>query len=675
MSLLFPLYLGGILAVSLPIVFHMIRRTPSGSVPFSSLMFLSKSPPRLVRRKRLEQIALLCLRALILGLLALAFARPYLRDESLVLAGEAEAGRVALLVDTSASMRRPDLWEAAQREARQALDDAPPGSRVTIFGFDDGVTEVDTLDELAPSWRPTDLGRALAEAAEHLQANQTEAGVVSTIVLVSDLQKGSELDELDDYDWPQEVELELRRVAGPLGNAALHPGPRRDAGEEASEEGELRVRVSNAADSRNDRFTLQWRDPASEAVGEELAIFCPPGDVRLVRAPARPASDELLGLVLHGDEAAFDNVYFDRPVKARGGSVLSMGGASDTDQDLDFFLENLFGDVEALGDEALPALDVATHPLVVLNPRGGDAASAAPLLEYVRLGGVLLVVLADSFDPAAASELVPALLDAPALELSEAETEGGFALIAEVDFDHSLFAPFADPRYSDFTSIRFWRHRSIRVDTASGLRVLASFDDGDPFLIERQHGVGSILVATSGWEPSDSDFARSSKFAPLLEGLLRLESTADLAAELFFIGDPVPLLLPEGVTSHVGLPNGGRIELDPGAELFTGTEMPGQYDLVMGDDHRSFVVYLHPEESRTEPLELDPLTRAGVRIARNISPEAGEERETRERQELGFELERRQQLWRWLIFAAVAGLLVETAWAGRLARKSEAEAS
>ena len=80
MSLLTPLYILGALAIAAPIVFHLIRRTPRGEVPFSSLMFLSPTPPRLTRRSRLDNILLLLLRAAALGLLALAFARPFLRE-------------------------------------------------------------------------------------------------------------------------------------------------------------------------------------------------------------------------------------------------------------------------------------------------------------------------------------------------------------------------------------------------------------------------------------------------------------------------------------------------------------------------------------------------------------------------------------------------------------------
>ena len=77
MSFLAPLFLFGALAVALPIVVHLIRRTSKEKMTFSSLMFLQPAPPRVTRRNRLENIFLLLLRCLVLGLLSLGFARPF----------------------------------------------------------------------------------------------------------------------------------------------------------------------------------------------------------------------------------------------------------------------------------------------------------------------------------------------------------------------------------------------------------------------------------------------------------------------------------------------------------------------------------------------------------------------------------------------------------------------
>src|SRR6187402_3251042 len=126
MGFLAPLYFAGLLAIALPIIFHLIRRTPRGRQEFSSLMFLTPSPPRLTRRSRLDQILLLLLRIAALVLLALAFARPFLREAALLTEGDLQRRRVAILIDNSASMHRGDLWQQALKAAEHELDQLAP---------------------------------------------------------------------------------------------------------------------------------------------------------------------------------------------------------------------------------------------------------------------------------------------------------------------------------------------------------------------------------------------------------------------------------------------------------------------------------------------------------------------------------------------------------------------
>ena len=111
-----PFYIFGFLAIGIPIVLHLIKRTPQGRQMFSSLMFLTPSPPRLTRRSRLTNILLLLLRALALIILAIAFARPYFHWGENQTKDPTTGRRIIFLVDDSASMHRPDLWANAKRE-------------------------------------------------------------------------------------------------------------------------------------------------------------------------------------------------------------------------------------------------------------------------------------------------------------------------------------------------------------------------------------------------------------------------------------------------------------------------------------------------------------------------------------------------------------------------------
>ncbi len=136
MSLLTPLYLLGLAAISLPILFHLIRRTPRGRQAFSSLMFLSPSPPRLTRRSRIEQWLLLLLRAAALILLAIAFARPFLRHAANLSWAGVRGRRVVILLDTSASMQRRGLWQQAVARVERTLSGLEVVDEVALFTFD-----------------------------------------------------------------------------------------------------------------------------------------------------------------------------------------------------------------------------------------------------------------------------------------------------------------------------------------------------------------------------------------------------------------------------------------------------------------------------------------------------------------------------------------------------------
>jgi hypothetical protein len=111
MNFLTPLFLLGALAVAGPILYHLVRRATRERVPFSSLLFLEPSPPRVSQRHRVEHWLLLLLRCLALLVLALGFARPFLPESPAADPTANPPRRIVVLLDRSASMRR----EAALR--------------------------------------------------------------------------------------------------------------------------------------------------------------------------------------------------------------------------------------------------------------------------------------------------------------------------------------------------------------------------------------------------------------------------------------------------------------------------------------------------------------------------------------------------------------------------------
>src|SRR5207245_6098459 len=115
MNFLAPLFLVGALAIAAPIIFHLIRRTSREKMTFSSLMFLQPMPPRVTRRSRLENIWLLLLRCLVLCVLALGFARPFLQRRVADAAVQGPGRTLTLLL--AASARTPRDAHGARRPA------------------------------------------------------------------------------------------------------------------------------------------------------------------------------------------------------------------------------------------------------------------------------------------------------------------------------------------------------------------------------------------------------------------------------------------------------------------------------------------------------------------------------------------------------------------------------
>jgi hypothetical protein len=239
-------------------------------------------------------------------------------------------------------------------------------------------------------------------------------------------------------------------------------------------------------------------------------------------------------------------------------------------------------------------------------------------------------------------------------------------MLGEIKFDHPLFAPFAGVQFNDFTKIRFWKHRLIAPESLGDVKVLARFERGDAAVIEKTVGKGRLVVFTSGWNRADSQLARSSKFVPLMSGLLEGRTPPTLAGAVHLVSDHVPI--PAFEQGEKGLtvrnPDGTTVALPRGSTYFSDTGLPGIYALETPDGSGSFAINVDPLESKTTALEDVTLQKLGCRLASH-SPKPFDHGELR--QMYNMELENRQKLWRWLIVAAIGVLIVETWLAGRRA--------
>src|ERR1700720_4824515 len=104
MGLFAPWFLAaGALAVGLPIWLHLLRKHKTTPTPFSSLMFFEQRTQSSIKHRRLRYLILFALRTLLVMLIVLAFAHPYVQQQILPLTRSGEITVVA--IDNSLSMR------------------------------------------------------------------------------------------------------------------------------------------------------------------------------------------------------------------------------------------------------------------------------------------------------------------------------------------------------------------------------------------------------------------------------------------------------------------------------------------------------------------------------------------------------------------------------------------
>src|SRR5437763_5140787 len=100
MNFLAPAFLGGLAAIAVPVIIHLINRERKVVVEFPSLMFLQRIPYRSVRRQKIRHLLLLLMRCAALALLVAAFARPFFQKRQTAI-GNSGARDVVILLDRS----------------------------------------------------------------------------------------------------------------------------------------------------------------------------------------------------------------------------------------------------------------------------------------------------------------------------------------------------------------------------------------------------------------------------------------------------------------------------------------------------------------------------------------------------------------------------------------------
>jgi hypothetical protein len=615
-AFLAPLFLAGLAALALPVLLHLRKNRPKETVAFSSLMFFDEHPPITKRRARLQDVLLLILRCIALALLVLAFARPFFPAKEDSPAPVTGSTTHFILIDTSASMRGEPV-EKAVAAAREEIETLPKEDAIALATFSDKLRILlgpERARELVPGERKSTALSLLGEVKADWQATHLDDAVLSAVAAAAgeatvqvhvfgDLQKGATLDRLRGESWPDALRVVLHPLSPQDGwtNAGVQMLP--------LEKQVRRVRVTNAAGSAKSAFTLEW-----SGVAAKVAISVPAGESAIFEAPESvPAEGKV---ILTGDDAAF---AFDNEAAWVTAALPVVkiwhpepGEVTDTKEST-YFLHRAMQPTADYSVEIVTTPPAEAPALTIMDGKPGDTAALRNVIEG---GGTALLTMRD----AGAAKVIGELFEVKEATATEAMVKD-HARFGEIDFKSPVFAPFADPRYSDFSGIRVWKYRVLPESLTAPGKVLARFDSGDPAWVSYALGKGTLQVLTTTWRPADSQLALTTKFAPLLHSLI---ANAGQGRGFYFVG-------------HEGI------------------ETPGIH--TAGD--RKIAIQIDPAETELTPLPEADLRALGLPLDEPVIATANAMTATLS----SAEQESRQRIGWWLLVAAALFYLAETAWA------------
>jgi hypothetical protein len=701
MSFLAPLFLLGVLAVLVPVVLHLIHRQKALEVPFSTLRFLRASVRRTQRRKYFDDVALLVVRAAALAVLAVGLAGPVLTSFYWARGG---AGAVVIILDNSGSMALSDAGqprlETARRAAENVLDGL--GESVAAALLPTGgppmpeygqltrshETVRQALAQCPQSHERADIAAKLRQARELLAASDTAN---REIYVITDNQKIS-WDGLEGpTDGRRQVPVVVVNVAvDPAPNVALRAVRLDSLAPAPGVPVTIRAEVFNASGLPQQRHVELHLDGRKEATSPTLTV--PPqgsvwhefqltagepgahrGELRLAEEDGCPADDRRYFAL------ALDAALPVAVVKPRRSDIAYIDDA--------FYLERALAPARrawSIRSTSLTPADLAGERLgeyrivFLVNLPPPELAAAERLRTYVEAGGHLVWICGNNVDATAYNRLNDKaggrLLPAPLLPCREpAGPKKESWSIAALDRDHPALAPLTEPA-SLYRSVLVHKHFPVRVDPESGVRVLARLSGGQPLLVERTVGAGSVLLLGTGAHVEWTNLPLKPLFLPLVARLTFHLAGAQAAGSQLTAGAPLSVVLPSGLLgdTEVVRPSGEvlRLRSEGGIFHYADTHEPGVYIVRLSDPK-------HPRQwafaVNGDPAESDPETLSREELAQRFGEEPLLYCETpQDVQGAIRRLREGQSLWELFLGLVLAGLVLEAYLSNCRGRKPEA---
>jgi len=626
MSFIHPYFLLALAGVAVPLVIHLLIRDRIQHVAFSTLRFFVKGAKYLTRRKKFQELLLILMRVAIVALLALVFARPFLKSDGPA-GPPPESVAQVIVADVSGSMRRAGLPAALKAEAQAAVDSLRGGAdAAALIAFADapqvivpfGSSLAETREAAAalePGWAGTNIAEALRKANEILRGVRAAH---KRIVLISDLQREGWRYFKGDWKLAGDIDLVVRAVkpadaGSPLAIVEAHVPQSLVLDRQPCF---IAVRVANYSNEPCANIPVTLSLGGAKADAQPISIRANSMVAVRFRHVFDTPGDNVGTVTVGGSDSAF---YFNARTIPRIPVLLVNGRPSSNPQaDAAFFLEKALAPsaespfaVKTVAVGKVTPADVAESMVTILaNVAEVPAGVADALAALLARGGGLFFLPGDQVKPDGFNAQFGRLAPCKLRQVLTARPASGETAesLTRVDFEHPVFEVFVHPHHGDLSRPKFARYWET-TDTQLS-RVLARFGDGRPAILERQIGQGVAMAMVSPVDGEWNDFAYQSVFLPYLHQTVRYLAVRTEKPTGYASGAQLPV------------PEDGLLK-DPGGKTHPIAEAvatePGFYRVLNKDGKEEFTYAVNASLA-----ESDPAAVAADEIAAAIERSPGE---------------------------------------------------
>ncbi len=611
LNFLNPIYLWGILGLSLPVLIHLLTRRQQTHIRFSAVYLLSQAQKRSIRRSRPNRLLLLMLRCLALACLCLALSHPLfsMADQSDLLPDQPAA--TVFILDDSYSMgakqKEGILFKQVQKVLDSFLEKMPAHHQASLIlasnpprVLQGWTREKDDLRKqiksMNPSFQTTNIGGAF-ELAMDLLGNGPEGA--KRIFLLTDLDENGWREET----FPQMEDPQIQvRV---LDFSEAQTVPNRAALESVQVSQEflthsrmIRVRygVKNLSATRalNSLNASLWVDGKKQT--DETLSLKPGESVSKEFTFPHLGKGRLTGFVkLSDDGLVIDNkrLFSYQPDQRLRVLLVDGDPRGVSHQNEIFYIERAMNPFSRSVSDIEPQISTLTEladqdlsrfsAITLCNVRQIPYGYEEELERFVAQGGALMITLGDQVNPRSYNEKLGGLLPVSLKTVNQVEVEKEPFRIHAQASGHPALKVFSGKMLQELEHVRVNTYFSLEPKPERPFVVPMRLTNESPLLVESDFGKGKVLLYTTSIDRDWNNFPIQPMFLPWVQRWVKYaaQSLDAITRKDLHVMDTIEL----GENTDdwwVVTPNGRTHRLPPvedGLPQFNETKRPGVYSL------------------------------------------------------------------------------------------------